>query len=122
MDLSDFFGFLKTCPSSPLKNESSLFARREFQGQAGHLPHILAMIKINWDKSRKFVKDCIRASVLDIIKVGKINRLIDEGPIKNSSDVNIITNLAKHILSYKCSPRCLVMVDENNFFVANQTL
>ena len=98
---------------------STLFARHEFQGQAGNLPHIHAMIKVNWDglsyEEKLFVDDCIRASVLDIVKVEEINHLIDEGIIKTSADVRNITNLAKNILSHKCNPRCLVMVGENKF-------
>ena len=82
---------------------STLFARHEFKGQAGNLPHIYAMMKVNLDElsyeAKLFVDDCIRASILDIIKVEEINCLIDEGLIKMSSKGRNITNLAKNILS-----------------------
>ena len=111
--------YLKTSPSSPLKHVSSLFARHEFQGHAGNLPHIHAMLKVNWTKltndEKLFVNDCIRASVLDIVKVEETNRLIDEGLWKNKNEVYKLTSLATSILSHKYSPRCLVMIDENKF-------
>ena len=81
---------------------STLFARHEFQGQPGNLPYIHAMIKVNWDvlshEDKIFVNNCIRASVLDIIKGEEINRLIDESLIKMSSEVRNIINLAKSYL------------------------
>ena len=56
-----FLDYIKT---SPFKNVCTLFARHEFQGQSGNLPHIHAMIKANWDElsheEKLLVNDCIR--------------------------------------------------------------
>ena len=93
-----FLDFIKSRPSSPFKNVSSLFARHEFQSQAGNLPHIHTMIKINWNsltnQEKQFVNDCIRASVLDIVKVHEMQRLVDEGLLNDVCEVSKITNLA----------------------------
>ena len=114
-----FLDYLKNSPSSPFKSVSSLFARHEFQSQAGNLPHIHAMVKVNWEElscdQKEFVRDCIRASVLDIVRVDEIPRLIEEGLLTHSSDVKMITNLGSQILKHLCNPRCLVMVGDDTF-------
>ena len=90
-----------------------------FKVMQKNLPHIHAMLKVNWTQltndEKLFVNDCIRASVLDIVKVEETNRLIDEGLWKNKNEIYKLTSLATSILSHKCSPRCLVMIDENKF-------
>ena len=114
-----FLDIIKSSPSSPFKNVSSLFARHEFQSQADNLPHIHTMIKIYWNsltnQEKQFFNDCIRAGVLDIVKVHEMQRLVDEGLLNDVCEVSKITNLAKKILSHKCTPRCLVMIGENKF-------
>ena len=45
----EYFLIFKSSPASPFKNVSSLFARYIFQCQAGNLPHIHTIIKINWN-------------------------------------------------------------------------
>ena len=98
---------------------STLFARHKFQDQAGNLPRIHAVIKINWDEltceETLFVNNCIRASVLDIIKIEEMNCLIDDGLIRTSFEVRNIKNFAKNIFSHEYNPRCLVMVGKNKY-------
>ena len=45
---SIFLHYLKTSPSSPFKNMSSLFAIHQYQGHTGNLPHIHVMLEVNW--------------------------------------------------------------------------
>ena len=94
-----FLDFLNSNPSSPIKSVSSLFAWHENQSKAGNLPHIHAMIKIIWNsltnQDKQFVNDCVRASVLDIVKVHELQCLVDEGLLNDVCEVSKITNLAK---------------------------
>jgi hypothetical protein len=103
-----FMDYLKTSPSSPFKRVESIFTRHEFQSSVGNLPHIHAMIQVMWHELSEDEKDCVNecicASYLDIIRVDKIQNLIDEGLLKHPSDVKIITQLAKEILVHHCSP------------------
>lgn len=76
------------------------------------------MIKIAWhlltEEEKVKVRDLIRASHLDIVKVDEIPRLIEEGLIKDASQVRSISELGRKILSHLvCSPSCLVMVAED---------
>ena len=49
-----------------------MFARDEYQKDAGNLLHIHAMININWDglneEQQYFVEELMRASVCDIFR------------------------------------------------------
>ena len=55
-----------------MKSAGDMFARDEYQKDAGNLPHIHAMININWDglneEQRNFVEELMRASVCDIFR------------------------------------------------------
>ena len=96
-----------------------MFARHEFQASVGNLPHIHLMLRVSWNElsenEQLFVKDLIRASHLDVIRVDDIPRYIEEGLLKHPSDVQVITNLAKSILAHHCTPKCQVRVGENKY-------
>eukprot|EP00957_Ditylum_brightwellii_P000188 15423-Ditylum_brightwellii.AAC.1 len=64
---------------------------------------------------KDFVKDLIRASVLDIIWPSEIQRFIDEGVFQCVDDVIKIIELGKTILPHRCNPCCLAQVDDNKF-------
>ena len=55
-----------------MKSAGDMFARDEYQKDAGNLPHIHAMITINWgglnEEQRYFVEELMRASVCDIFR------------------------------------------------------
>ena len=44
-----FLSYLKHSDSSPYKKAVAIFARHESQKDVGSLPHIHAMLKVNWD-------------------------------------------------------------------------
>ena len=77
------------------------------------------MLKVKWDKlsqeEKCFVNECIRASVLDIIRIEEVQIHIDEGFFNHSADVQNMINLAMFILPHKCNPICLVMTGPNKF-------
>ena len=58
-----FLDYLKNSPKIPFRKVVSLFARHEYQKDAGNLPHTHAMLKVNWDKmteeEKEFVNDLI---------------------------------------------------------------
>jgi hypothetical protein len=114
-----FLDYLKKSPSSPFKNVDSIFARHEFQSTVGNLPHIHAMLKVKWEnlsqEERECVNDCIRASVLDIVRVDEVQRHVDEGLFKHPSDLKNVIDIAMAVLPHKCNPRCLVMTGPNKF-------
>ena len=77
------------------------------------------MLKIAWNLltmyQREFVNNLIRDSLLDIVRVDEIQRLIDKGLFKNSNNVTKIFDIGQSVLSHHCTPRCLVMVDEDKY-------
>ena len=114
-----FLDYLKKSPSSPFKSVDNIFARHEFQSTVGNLPHIHAMLKVKWEnlsqEEKECVNDCIRASVLDIVRVDEVQRHIDEGLFKHPSDLKNVINIAMAVLPHKCNPRCMVMTGPNKF-------
>ena len=66
-----FIKYLLHSKSSCLKSVSNIFARDEYQKDAGNLPHIHAMISIDWkelnQEQKSFVEDLVSASVCDIV-------------------------------------------------------
>ena len=82
--------YLRKSPSSPLKNMKTMFARYEYQKDVGNLSHIHFLAELNWStmnaEEKKFVKDMIRASVLDIVRTDEMQRFIDDGILDNQKD------------------------------------
>ena len=66
-----FLDYLLKSRTSPLVNVSELFARDEYQGEAGNLPHIHAIVSLNWeeinDDKKSALKDLVRASYVNIV-------------------------------------------------------
>ena len=81
-----FIDYIKTSPYSPFKSVDAFFARHEFQSTKGNLPHIHAMLKVNWGslntQERIFVRDLIRADVFEIVKPHEVQQLYDEKLLK----------------------------------------
>ena len=92
----------------------------------GNLPHIYAMLKFKWEnlsqEEREYVNDCIRVSVLDIVRVDEVQRHVDEGLFRHPSDLKNVIDIAMIVLPQKCNPSCLVMTSPTSSHAVNQTI
>ncbi len=87
-----FIKYLYNSSSSPYHPSEAIFCRDEYQADVGNLPHIHMMIslekciEINEEQTEKF-HDLVRASIVDIVRGDEVQGLIDEGLLKDFSDV-----------------------------------
>lgn len=114
-----FIDYLRKSPSSPYKSVLSIFARNEYQKEVGNLSHIHLMLQIYWrllnESQTAFVKDLIRASVLEIVRTSEVQTLLDEGIFKSMDDYQDMMKDARKFLPHICNPRCLARVGPDQY-------
>jgi hypothetical protein len=106
-----------------------LFARDEYQGGAGNLPHIHAIIRVNYDANDPHTVDAfldrIRGFVGDILRVEEIDDYVAEGLLRDRDEWYEIQKLAGSILMHRSernmkrvgtADRDVVMRDNNQFY------
>ena len=100
-----------------LGTNSAIFARDEYQADAGNLCHnhlIFAVDRstMNAD-SEKFIQDLIRTSVMEVLNTNEdVERLLENGLLKSVDDIPVIVDRADVILRHNCDERCKVRVGE----------
>ena len=103
---------------SALGTCTAIFARDEYQGDAGNVCHnhlILAIDKSTMNESTEnYIQDLIRTFVFEVVKTNEdIPRLLDNGLLHSiEEEVQDIHQRANLILRHKCDERCLVRVGE----------
>ena len=106
-----FLDYLKNSPTSPFRRTGSMFARNEYQKDAGNLSHIHMMIEVKWDEmtmeERKFVDNLIRTNHLDICPSEEVEQYMKEGIFENVEEQREVQEHGKRVLRHNCSPRCL---------------
>ena len=78
-----FLNYLRKIPSSPYRNMLSIFTRNECPKEVKNISHAHLMLQMYWkflnESHKSFVKDLIRASILDIMRSDEIESLINDG-------------------------------------------
>ena len=114
-----FIDHLRKSPTSPYRRVLSIFARNEYQKEAGNLSHIHLILQVDWkvmnQSEKEFVQDLIRASILDVVRPNEVQRFIDEGIFECVDDVKEVYNNAEKFLPHRCNPRCLCRVGPDKF-------
>ena len=108
---SIFIDYLKNSKSSPFTSLISMFARKEYQADAGNLSHIHFLGKLVFEMSpddKQKLLDLIRNNVIDIVRPDDIEKLIQEGYIKHEDDAIEVQNDGNTYLIHHCNARCLV--------------
>ena len=105
-----FINYIRKSPSSPFKKVNSIFVRYEYQKDVGNLCHLHLILEVNWkalsESETSFVKDLIRASILDIVRTNEVQALIDEGIFQSMDNYEGMISDAEKYLPHKCSQRC----------------
>ena len=105
-----FIDYLATSDSSPYSPVKSIFARDEYQSEAGNLPHIHAMLEIDvaalTPEQRRKLDELIRASICDIVKAEEVEEYIEHGIFKCVNDVFEMEKDAEIMIPHKCNKRC----------------
>ena len=99
-----------------LGTTTTIFARDEYQGDAGNLSHnhlILAVDKSTMNgNTENYIQDLIHTSVLEIVKTDEdIEILLENGLLKSVHDVADVTAHAGIILPHICDERCKMRVN-----------
>ena len=106
----------------------AIFARDEYQDDAGNLCHnhlICAVDKSTLNPaSDKYLQDLIRTSSMEIVTADEdVERLLANGLLKSIDEISDVIERADTILRHKCNPRCVMRIGTgagNDFFgVAN---
>jgi len=125
-----FIKYLLHSKSSCLKSVSNIFARDEYQKDAGNLPHIHAMISIDWkelnQEQKSFVEDLVSASVCDIVPTKDVASLIEKGIMKKNMNTMKLLNYQQiYLLTFAVQDVLdafqMVMV-RMHLFAENQTI
>ncbi len=106
-----FLDYLKESPSSPFRRTGSMFARNEYQKDAGNLSHIHMLIEVKWDEmtvdEKTFVDNLIRTNHLDICPDEEVKDYISQGIFQDIEERNSIQEHGKKVLRHYCNQRCL---------------
>ena len=109
-----FLDYLRKSPSSPYKKTLSIFARHEYQKDAGNLSHIHLLLQVDWKclktEEKEFVRDLIRASVLDVVRHDDAIKLVEDGVLEHVDDRKGVIEDAKTFLGHVCNERCKACV------------
>ena len=84
----------------------------------GNSPHIHAMCSIKWDalnesQCRK-LNDFVRASISYVVRVDKIDYLIEKGIFQNYVNIFDIQDKVIIVLPHTYNPRCLRRISDGN--------
>ena len=82
-----FIDYLSKSPSSSFKEFLAIFARKEYQADAGNLSHIHLLGKLKNLHDIHELFDLVQNNVVDIIKPDEIQSLINKGVIDQKSPV-----------------------------------
>lgn len=114
-----FLDYLRNSPTSPFRKTGSIFARNEYQKDAGNLSHIHLMIEVQWDalneEEKKFVDNLICANHLEICPGRDVEKYIAEGIFESVDDQTTLQDYAKKILRHNCSSRCQERVGPDEY-------
>ena len=109
-----FIEYIRKSPSSTYLNVNSIFVRYEHQKDTGNLSHIHLILQINWkvlsEEEKVFVKDLIRASIVDIVIVEEYQSFIDEGIYRSMGDYNDMVKDTTKFLPHHYNPRYLMQI------------
>jgi hypothetical protein len=113
----------------PAGDINCLFARDKYQGGAGNLPHIHAIVRVNYDANDPHAVDAfqdhIQGFVSDIIRVEEIDDYVAEGLLRDRDEWYEIQKLAGSILTHHSERNMkrvgtadgdVVMRDNNQFY------
>ena len=113
-----FLLYMCTSPTSPYYPVDAVFARDEYQNDAGNLPHIHMMLSLKTSEMTEDqidkMDELVRASIVDIVRDDEVDRLVAEGILDRRTDIYEMQDLASSILSHHCNPRCLRRVSDRN--------
>jgi hypothetical protein len=97
--------YITNSDEKPAGDINCLFARDEYQGGAGNLPHIHAIVRVNHDATDPHAVDAfqdrIRGFVGDIIRVEEIDNYVAEGLLRDRDEWYEIQKLAGSILTHR---------------------
>ena len=106
-----FLDYLKDSPTSPFRHTGSMFARNEYQKDAGNLSHIHMLIEVKWEEmtveEKNFVDNLIRTSHLDICPDEEAEEYMRQGIFHNVEEQRSTQEYGKRVLRHNCSQRCL---------------
>ena len=114
-----FLEYLRTSSSSPFKKVMCMFARHEYQKDVGNLPHIHAMIKIDpntfTENEQYFTEELIRADVLAIVRPTEVEKLKEQGLVRDFDEMRDVIDDGSTVLPHTCSERCLRAVGNGKY-------
>ena len=109
-----FISYLYSSPLSPYSPVDSIFVRDEYQTDQGNLFHINLMLEIKMSEldeiQKKKIKDLIRTSIAEVVRLDEIDKLIEEGIVNSWQEVFHIKELGNRILSHTCDKRCQMRI------------
>lgn len=93
---------------------TAIFARDEYQKDAGNLCHNHMIIAIDRstmnDDTQKYIEQLISTHVFDLGRPEDMQRLIDSGLLTPEFDQFCLRNLGMDFLNHKCNDRCLMRI------------
>ena len=98
-----------------LGTNTAIFARDEYQKDAGNLCHNHLIFAVNTStvngNSERFIQDLIRTSVLEVAKTNDdIQRLLANGLLKSIDEISEVTARASIILRHNCDDQYKVRI------------
>lgn len=97
-----------------LGNKVAIFNRQEYQTKAGNLPHdhmVLALHKDTTEEEKEALLDTIRTAAVEVIPSSDIERLMEEGLIKDIAEYHELIARALKLLKHSCNDRCMRRVN-----------
>ena len=95
-----FVNYLYMSSSSPYHPSDAIFARDEYQSDAGNLPHVHMMISMDIKSMNSSqidkMDDLIRASVVEIVRSDELQDYVDQGVLESVEHVYTVKELAKN--------------------------
>lgn len=89
-----------------------IFARDEYQGEAGNLSHVHMLVSLersyDTEEGRLEIQRVIRGFVSEIVGIDEVQSFVDEKVLDNWEDFLVMKDQAQRILPHSCSShRCL---------------
>ena len=113
-----FINYLFKSETSPYTPSDAIFARDEYQGDVGNLPHMHMLIAMKDSEmsveQKENMHDLVRASVCDIVSFEEVDTLVEEGILNDFSDIYELQDLAEEILAHHCNARCVRRVGDGD--------
>jgi hypothetical protein len=112
-----WMGYILESDECPLGKVSRMWWRHEYQDTQGNLGHIHALLWIDEDDGGggvAAVQDRIRGFIMELIRPGGIDGLVEEGLLECGADIIKVQDAALRILRHICSSRCKRRVGTGN--------